>query len=133
MYNLRVLATLRVAASLNAIAPFSSAAQRQNVFVVEPLLDVFSDRRWIGRWDARFTPARDGCGWAGCVPAARSPFARRAQGRRQGGFDLTWPFAAAAGVSRQTGSRRHRCSVKGARFAVAGGGAGGGAPNPSSS
>jgi UbiD family decarboxylase len=94
MMNVRVALRQRVPGEArNAIAACLGAlANIKNVFVVDPDIDVFSDRQMDWALATRFQPDRDLVVWGGLRTLPLDPSLTGGRVGGKAGFDLTWPF-----------------------------------------
>jgi UbiD family decarboxylase len=98
MYTLRVSLRQRVPGEArNAIAAcFGALTNVKNVFVVDPDIDIFSDRQMDWAFATRFQPDRDLVVMEGMRAVPIDPSLMGAKVGAKAGFDLTWPAGAAS-------------------------------------
>jgi 2,5-furandicarboxylate decarboxylase 1 len=98
MYTLRVSLRQRVPGEArNAIAAcFGALTNVKNVFVVDPDIDIFSDRQMDWAFATRFQPDRDLVVMEGMRAVPIDPSLMGAKVGAKAGFDLTWPVGAAS-------------------------------------
>ena len=97
-FNVRVKLRQRVPGEArNAIhACFSCLANVKNVFVVDPDVDITSDKQMDWALATRFQPERDLVVASGTRTLALDPSLDGARVGSKAGYDLTWPLGAAA-------------------------------------
>jgi UbiD family decarboxylase len=103
MFNLRVALRQRVPGEArNAIAAcFGALVNVKNVFVVDPDVDIFSDEQMDWALGTRFQPDRDLMVVEGMRTLPLDPSLVNSRVGAKAGFDLTWPFGAAARIETQ--------------------------------
>jgi 3-polyprenyl-4-hydroxybenzoate decarboxylase len=116
VYNVRIAIRQRVGGEArNAIAAvFGSLANVKNVFVVDPDIDIFSDEQMEWALATRFQPDRDFICASGFRTIPLDPSLAEGGLGSKGGYDLTMPAAARAGLEAQIPEPP---KFEGARFA----------------